>query len=231
MPREGRASARPRCPWKRQPPSAGRAARPIAAVVPLGKHAMPREGRASARPMCPWKRPPPSGRAARPIAAVVPLGKHAMPREGRASARPRCPWKRPPPSGSAARPFAAVVPGGRLEILEGLEGLAGLNSRGLEGLDEPGETCHHQGARRKTCQCDGRAERLLGQCARGNVRHRLVGRRDPSPPWCPWKRPPPSGRAASPFAAVVPWGEMCHAEGGPSVCSAKVPVETSATVW
>ena len=34
----------------------------------------------------------------------------------------------------------------------------------------------------------GRAERLLGQGARGKAHQGLVGRRDPSPPWCqPWR--------------------------------------------
>ena len=39
-----------------------------------------------------------------------------------------------------------------------------------------------------------------------------------------------SGRATKPFATVVPV-ERHAAAGGPSVCSAKVPVEKHATVW
>jgi len=51
------------------------------------------------------------------------------------------------------------------------------------------------------------------------------GRRDPSPPSCPGKCAPRFGRAARPFTAVVG-----NAAGGPSVCSAKMPVKSCAVV-
>ena len=86
MPREGRASARPRCPWKRV--------------------TMPREDRASARPRCPAKGVlvPKAEGGPSVCSAKMPgerrdyaegRGRAAGgPREGRASARPRCPWER-----------------------------------------------------------------------------------------------------------------------------------------
>ena len=156
---------------------------------------------------------PPFGRAARPFAAVVARGKHALTEGGQdARGKPRhrlvgrrdpspplAPVDGVPPFGRATRPFAAVMPVGRraglagLEILERLAGLEGLNTRWARRAREArGET-------------PGRARLRPRRHARGKVCHRLVGRRDPSPP-------------------SLPVGKHARAEGGPSVCSAKVPV-------
>jgi len=88
-PREGRASARPRCPWKSWPPS-GRAASPFAAVVACGETCR-----------CPWRNMP-SPREGRASLSSVALAKE--------DARPRCPWEGAPPSGRAPRPWPPPCP-------------------------------------------------------------------------------------------------------------------------
>jgi len=69
--------------------------------------------------------------------------------------------------------------------------------------------------------CCGRAERLLGQSARGKARHRALR-----------KCAPPSGRAARPFAAVVARVECAPSrrEGAPP-CAPSCPWRIIRLMW
>ena len=75
-------------------PTFGRAARPFAAVVPGGKHAVRAGGRGSVRAVVPGENMPPSGRAARPFVAVVALGETSAAAGMRPRKRPFCPLRR-----------------------------------------------------------------------------------------------------------------------------------------